>query len=526
MNIFENNLNLLSKNNPKLAEKIKKHTELTACFCLDESASGDPNLKKNDNFLHNHIDPEQEAIDLLQEVKNHSSACFNYIYGLGLGYVLKRFVKMLKGYVIVYEPDLDVLRLTLEMVDFTPELSNSKVYIFNDFDEIEAFYSKNFFWEIDISTTIQSCYKEHDIDNVKEFIRRLGYIHGIYDSNYRTYWQKHHNWVKSLISNINLFVKHNEVRVLKDKFKNKPAVIISAGPSLDKNIELIAKYQENFVIFCVSTALKSALKYGVKPDFICFLEYLPGSKNMIDEDQGKDSNIILQPITNKDIYYREAKNKFVFYADNDEVSKWAAKKFNILQKDYLNRGTVSVNALASAKIMGCNPIILTGQDLAYTDSKCYADGSIFEDFKLIDGKVSTENKELTLNKTKSTKEVLEFRFEELTKQLYQVKGQNGEMLSAPGDYASFIKYFTEIANIYGNTVKLINATEGGAQIDGYENMKFINVVEKFAKDPIVKDCNFESTNLKLQQKIDRLSAKGRSFFCYSVVSKASTRAAK
>ena len=221
MNIFENNLLLLAKNNPKLAEKIRNHTELSANFILDESASGDPILKKDNYYLHSNIDPEQEAIDLSEEVTNKDSHCFNYIYGLGLGYLLKRFRKALKGYVIIYEPDLDVLRLTLEMVDFTNELSNQKTYILNSFDDIDNFYAKNFFFGFDISTTIQKTYKEYELEKAQEFIKYLGYVHGIYDSNYKTYWKKHHKWVKSLTTTLNLFPRHNEVRALKNKFKDK-----------------------------------------------------------------------------------------------------------------------------------------------------------------------------------------------------------------------------------------------------------------------------------------------------------------
>ena len=102
MNVLENNLNLLSKKNPNLAQKIASHDSLSSQFSLEESRSGDPNLKKNNYFLHDIFDPEQEAINLLNAIKDKHSQTFNFIYGLGLGYVLKRFNKKLNGYIIVY----------------------------------------------------------------------------------------------------------------------------------------------------------------------------------------------------------------------------------------------------------------------------------------------------------------------------------------------------------------------------------------------------------------------------------------
>ena len=501
MNIFENNLKLLSKNNPALAERLAKHENITSEFSLEESRSGDPNMKKNGYFLHDIFDPEQEAIDLLNKIEHKHSNAFNFIYGLGLGYVLKRFNKKLEGYIIVYEPDIDVLRLTLEMVDFSDELSNPKVFIFDKLDDVETIYPKYYFANYAVSTSIRETYKQNELNTAQEFVNKLGYIHGIYESNYRTYWQKTPKWVASLVSNISNISKYDEVMILKDKFKNKPALVISAGPSLNKNIQEIAKYQDNFVIICVGTALKSVLKYGIKPDCICFVEYHPVTAKMISEGEGKNSNIILQPITYSALYDAPAKNKFIFYADNDEVSKWAAKKFNINQKEYINRGTVSVNALVSAKIMGCNPIVLVGQDLAYTDSKCYADGSIYEDLKVENGVVSTDLTK-TLSKTDVSEKVLTNRLNSLTKQLYKVKGQNGEMLTAPGDYASFIKYFEEIAVDYNaQSIKLINATQGGAQLNGYENMMFLDVVDKFANITLDKSINYQQPTTTLKQDI-------------------------
>ena len=56
---------------------------------------------------------------------------------------------------------------------------------------------------------------------------------------------------------------------------------------------------------------------------------------------------------------------------------------------------------------------------------------------------------------------------------------------------NFIKYFSEIAKIYEKDTKLINSTEGGAQIDGYENIPLASVIEKYAPNPINKE--FEHT---------------------------------
>jgi len=123
MSLLEKNLNELNRKNPQLVKKILEHSEITSEFEIQEAKSGDALLFKNGVSIHNEIDPENEAIEHFQSIRNNVSTSMNIIYGLGLGYILKRFAKSAKGQIIVYERDLDVLRLVLEFVDFSEELA-------------------------------------------------------------------------------------------------------------------------------------------------------------------------------------------------------------------------------------------------------------------------------------------------------------------------------------------------------------------------------------------------------------------
>ena len=59
-----------------------------------------------------------------------------------------------------------------------------------------------------------------------------------------------------LLKNIpNLFEEIPLAR-LKDTYKGKTAVVVSAGPTLDRNIEILKKQRDKYVLFAVGTALK------------------------------------------------------------------------------------------------------------------------------------------------------------------------------------------------------------------------------------------------------------------------------
>ncbi len=501
MSIFLDNINILREKNEKLAEKLISLKDLKSKFTLEEAASGAVNLVKNDIPIHNKFDPEQEAIDLLNQIEAKHSNTINVIYGLGLGYVFKRLYKGLKGYIIVYEPDLEVLRLTFEMVDFKDELYDKRVFVVSSIDEIEEIYNKIFFFDYKISLSTMPYYLNHDLDNQQIFTKKLGYIHGLFSSNFDMFTNKYWLWINSLFDNIDYLADYDEVNSLKDYYKNKPAVIMSAGPSLNKNIDLLEKNRDKFIVFCVSTALKAAVKHNIIPDFVCFIEYLPDSARFIEDEVAKQTNIILQPVTSKSIFDKPAINKFLFYADNDEGSKWLANLYGISTENYLNRGTVSINALVSAKIMGCNPIVLVGQDLAYTNSKCYADGTVYQDLKVDEGKISVDSTEEAVKNFQLSEETVKNRCKTLSNSIYYVKGQNGQMIPSSGDYAGFIKYFEEIAKSYRNEVTLINATEGGAQIDGYKNMTLHDVIKRYCKKPVDNTLNVSDTKLEERKHI-------------------------
>ena len=65
------------------------------------------------------------------------------------------------------------------------------------------------------------------------------------------------------------------------------------------------------------------------------------------------------------------------YSHNDLFSRWLANIADFSIEDYIIKGSGSYCALFSAYMAGCNPIIFAGQDLAYSDGKCYSSDSAF-----------------------------------------------------------------------------------------------------------------------------------------------------
>jgi len=143
-------------------------------------------------------------------------------------------------------------------------------------------------------------------------------------------------------------------------------------------------------------------------------------------------------------------------------------------------------------LLSCNPIILIGQDLAYSDGRCYSKDSPYYNLKCKinekTGRFEVKADDLdsfiqTMNVEKEqAKEIAINRFEELTKNLYFVKGHNNEMLPTDPGYATFIRYFENTAKEFGHEIKFINSTEGGAYLEGYEHIPLKEALEKYSKE--------------------------------------------
>ena len=66
-------------------------------------------------------------------------------------------------------------------------------------------------------------------------------------------------WKQNFQANRNAILKNPGIVALTQKLKEIPAIIVGAGPSLDKNINLLIRAQEHSLILASDAALKPLL---------------------------------------------------------------------------------------------------------------------------------------------------------------------------------------------------------------------------------------------------------------------------
>lgn len=478
--MLEKNLQALATQNPTLANKILNHQAQDIEF--DVAKSGDYNLIYKGIPLHDTQDPQLEA-KLIFGKQDEEENKLTLVFGLGLGYLFKRVYISSVGSIIVYEPSLDILRSTLEVVEFSEEIADKRVSIVNELSGLEAVFLKYLYDKVSIMY----------LNSYKNMYS--GLYEKVYFELNRLNLEQKTNTLRSIdiatafMNSLNYFKMAPAANVLENKFKNKTVLVVSAGPSLDNTISLIKENRDKFVIISIGQAFKALYLAGILPDLVMVLDTYFASEwfNCVESPEN-ELNLILATSAKTTLWELPAKTKFVYYSGQDYMTNWV---LNRLEGKSLEHGaTVSITATYLAKSMGANQIILIGQDLAYRDNKMYAANAIYgfvnisvDDQGNVNHYIKPENKLKESIDNKSSEEftdcLLSHNFAQ-HKNTIIVKGWNSENLHTSSAYASFITEFNQMALDFKENypdIKVINCSEGGAYLEGFEHLPLSEIIK-------------------------------------------------
>ncbi|EAM0536183.1 DUF115 domain-containing protein, partial [Campylobacter jejuni] len=257
----------------------------------------------------------------------------------------------------------------------------------------------------------------------------------------------------------------------KNKFDN--AIVVSAGPSLAKQLPLLKAYQDKAVIFCADGALSMLEKEGVVPDYILNIDFEDLPLRFFKNKQNKLSLNILSCATHPSLVHF-LDNKSVILRDDPLY-----QRFNLNDFGYIDTGThVSHFSYTLALALGFKNIIMIGQDLAFDE----------EGNSHSKGFVLGERIDHTLNMP--------------TLKIPAYAGK-GEVLTHTtwNDYRIKLEYLFACND---QKAKFYNATEGGARINFTEELSFKECCEKLLTKEKPK---FELPKSLTKNRSDKLLAK-------------------
>ncbi|MEW5767931.1 MAG: 6-hydroxymethylpterin diphosphokinase MptE-like protein [bacterium] len=480
---FKPNIALLKKLYPSLVERLVKPKGIE----ILESKTGLPTIRYKGVLIHGLEDPRGEAKKAaLSADLTRTDVVF--VHGFGLGYHVEELLKESNPdiKILVVEKDSNIFSAALHLVDLRPILRSPRVTlaVTATSESILKWVAANFQFLKNRGTwTIEH---RPAVDLYPEYYEALSRQIKAYLENQRlqaaTLARFGFEWQQNILTNLPIALANPGVKDLVNVFPSGlPVIIISAGPSLDKNIPLLNKAKGKALLIAVDTSLRPLLNQGVKPDLVVAVD--PQQTNYryfegIDLSEGP-------PLVAGLITYWEILNipgpKFIF-STNHPFDLWVSERIG--DKGFLETagGSVATVAFYLARELKGNPIIFIGQDLAYTDGLVYT-----RDSALIASWVDRIN-----------------RFNTMEMMIYDYIKERS-IITVPGIYGGEVetnrvlneyrKWFeAEIPKCEPGTV-VINATGGGARIEGTLPLPFEETLERYCQKEIPVADTLERASL-------------------------------
>ena len=232
-NVFEKNINALKSkgiNGEKLADKLLKHVLSDVPQLVKENNAY--NFSYKGKLLHNPLSPLGEAAEIFSMCEN-TPITIHLVYGLGLGYLFQVVSAKSSGTVIMYEPDLNIMRTAFALVDFSNDILKQNVYITNDFSEAcEYIYEKSNMKNTPLLLST-SAYQDLEPEKFNSMVTELQQVVGRFSLDLKYTRERFYSLILQIINNIPKLVHEVPIIEFKDRFKGKTAVVVSAGPTLD-----------------------------------------------------------------------------------------------------------------------------------------------------------------------------------------------------------------------------------------------------------------------------------------------------
>ncbi|ECK8377151.1 motility associated factor glycosyltransferase family protein, partial [Campylobacter jejuni] len=457
MTILEKNIQaLLSGVNEPLGNKLLKFIQNKTCFRF----SIDENLniydKTHNVFMYENLEEELNFFyqGILEKTPRYPFIC---IYGIGNALLIKNLAKHYK-HLFVFESEIELFILALSTIDLSEELCSGKIYLVDieeervdiqllilfDMKDISEYLS---LYEMFVNNVYYKKFYEdiwHKADelcekNIKVVIRNLG-------SNSDLSFECYSHLLQNIPSMLESIPFQRILSERKNKFEN--AIVVSAGPSLAKQLPLLKACQDKAVIFCADGALSMLEKEGIVPDYVTNLDFTDLAMKFFQNKENKTSLNILSCATYPNLVHF-LDNKSVILRDDP-----LCQRFNLNDFGYIGTGAhVSHFSYTLALALGFKNIIMIGQDLAFDkEGNSHSKGFDFGE------KFSGE--------------------ENIDKLKVPAYAGKGEVLThiTWNDYRIKLEYLFACND---QKAKFYNATEGGARINFTEELSFKECCEKF-----------------------------------------------
>lgn len=492
---LKESITFLARSNPELARSILKLDvqKVASNFEFQNTEKNEINLfykkKFTPYFFHSEKGAVCESTNLIQEKGIYGEII--YIFGAGLGYsylTLKKWLnKNPQMHLVFIEPLLGVLFHLFQTEIGKQIVQHPRVHIYH-------FTSKK-----DLTALIERL--GVDLAPLKPQVLALPYYEKKYSKTIHFF--KHH--IERIQENLAVIIQetndskedffrnftlaiqnmnHNyNGSMFGQLFKDIPCIIVGAGPSLKKNFSLLKKLKDKALIFAGSSGISSLTQMGLDPHLGTYYDPYQRLYSRFKTNTAFELPLFYAPKTYFEVVKKIHGPKFYLKGSSmTPFVNWMEDNLGFTGPQIPELISVTTCNTSLAVLMGCNPIIYVGCDLAYTDDKSYSEGIV---------------KDPTKNKKKTEKNNLKSNYNEDldSTDIYgnPIRTRQGWTLESQMLYEQ---------SIAAPHVTFLNCTEGGLGMGGITNISLQKATDCFLKRdyPIEEMLHSLTLPHKIEQK--------------------------
>ncbi|OEV57519.1 PseE protein [Campylobacter jejuni] len=475
--IFDKNLKAMNGNEyNEIKEELKKIKELREFSYSLGKDKLDINIIQKRNLKTIYKNPLKELEEKIEFFKEYQRYPALFFYGLGNGILYKALLQNENHKrIVIFEKEIEILFIVLNILDFSENLKKGRLILvytphmnYTKADRIFSLKEVEYFFRTYKLLLHSDFYKNYEEDMLKvntlnsKAIRNISLRRG---NDPKDAMQG----IEQFVRNIPKMINHPSYQTLLQKRKNTKdenvAIIVSTGPSLEKQLPLLKKYASKATIFCADSAYAILARHDIKPDYVCMMERDHYTAECFNNDFKEfDQNItfVVTSLVHKNTIAYLERNKRSYILATRPLP--FAMSTELDEFGYMSCGlSVAHMNYELAVNLNFKNIVFIGQDLAYAkDGSSHSKGFLYKDFH--EGHHERD-------------------FDKYTAIAYGGEGivQSSEI------WTIFREIFENF--IYINIqkkIKTYNATEGGARIEGTIEKPFKEICQTLLKKDLKK----------------------------------------
>lgn len=449
-------------------------------FSAEESHSGDSLLvcleeEGQKRYLQSRVNPRAEAEKNVKEsVVFDDSLSVVCLVGFEMGYGAEVLQEKLPAStaILVWEPHGDAFLKALETRCLRSILEDKRIFIYVEDSAVKAAQVFETFlnpvkvrnWSLVVGRGTHQLAP----DRVSEFYKELYSLTSARKLLFDTTLNHSHTFIKNAFLNLCRSEQALTVESLRDSSKDRPAIVVSAGPSLTKAIPTLKEIGTKCIIVAAGAAWKTLVNEGIRPDYVVLLDPFERTRSEF-EGMDPDGETLIADFSGLPDVVAGFTGSMAFYCSSPELHGVMNAVTNRTWGHLEQGGSVAHIAFSFARLIGARPIVLIGQDLAFTGGLTHVGTHV--DSQQVSGKFSPKHGPL-----------------------HDVAAFGGEGTVLTSRSLDTFRIWFE-ANARDG---VLNATGGGAKIRGVPEIGFVELTER-----INELCKSSMQNITLQSKTHR-----------------------